>query len=140
MIFVDANIWISFANKKDRDHQKAIILMDKVRKREFGLPVTSDYVVDEVLTTSLIRTKRIDLAIKVGKIILGSPEEEIPALAKLLRVDESVFTSAWKTFSSGKYQGLSFTDHTILAQLQSLGIDMILSFDTDFDGLVRRIT
>jgi predicted nucleic acid-binding protein len=35
--------------------------------------------------------------------------------------------------------GLSFTDATLVAQSESRGIDAVLSFDADFDGLVDRI-
>jgi len=34
---------------------------------------------------------------------------------------------------------LSFTDASIVALCESRGIDGLLSFDTDFDGLIERI-
>jgi hypothetical protein len=139
-IFLDSNIFIAFANKRDRDHMRAHELMDKVRRGEFGLPYTSDYVFDESVTTALVRTRRLDFAVKVGKMILGSKEESIPTLAKLVRVDERIFMEAWTTFKAGRFQGLSFTDHTILAQLKNLRIESLLSFDKGFDGLTARIS
>ena len=138
-IFLDSNIFIAFANKKDRDHEHAKKLMDKVRKGEFGVPYTSDYIFDEAVTTSLIRTRRLDVAIRVGKLILGSKEDSIPSLADLIRVDERTFTEAWSSFKTGRIQGLSFTDHIILAHLKELKIDLLLSFDTGFNGIVAKI-
>ena len=138
-IFLDSNIYIAFANKRDRDHKRARELMDRVRKGEFGISYTSDYVFDEAVTSSLIRARRMDVAIKVGKLILGSPEESIRSIAELLRVDEKTFSGAWSSFKTGRYEGLSFTDHTILFQMKESKIDLLLSLDTGFDGLVARI-
>lgn len=114
-------------------------LSDRVRKGEFGVPYTSDYVFDEAITTTLVRTGRIDLAVKVGKIILGSREEAVPPVATLIRVDERVFAESWSSLKSGRYGELSFTDHTILAQLKESRINLLLSFDTGFDGLAARV-
>lgn len=137
-VFIDANIFIAFANERGRNHARSIELTNRVRKGEFGLPYTSDYVFDEAVTAALVRTKRLDIAVKMGKIILGSREDSIPPMARLIRVDERIFAEAWATFKTGRFEGLSFTDHTILAQLKELKIDGLLSFDTDFDGLATR--
>lgn len=138
-VFVDSNIFIAFANKRDRDHIRSIELLDKVRRAEFGTPYTSDYVFDEAVTAALVRTGRVDIAIKMGKLILGSEKESIPSLVRLIRVDEKIFSEAWATFKTGRFKRLSFTDHTILAQLKEFKIDTLISFDTDFDGLTTRI-
>lgn len=139
-VFIDTNIFIAFANKRDRDHTRSSELINMVRKGELGLPYTSDYVFDEAITTALVRTKRPEIAVKTGKIILGSREESIPSLARLVMVDERIFAKAWTTFKAGRFVDLSFTDHTILAQLKELKIDTLISFDTNFDGLTTRIS
>lgn len=138
--FVDANLFIAFANTRDRDHARSVELCNRVRRGEFGLPYTSDYVFDEVVTTALIRTGRLTTATKAGKLILGSKEESIVALTRLLRVDESIFAAAWATFRTGRFGRLSFTDHTILAHLKGFKIEVLLSFDSGFDGLATRIS
>jgi len=137
--FIDSNIFIAFANKRDRDHKRSVELLDRVRRNELGLAYTSDYVFDETVTTALLRTRRPAAAIKAGKTILGSKEESIRSPAILLRVDEKIFAEAWRTFQSERHEGLSFTDHTILAQLREFKIDTLISFDTGFDELVQRI-
>ncbi|MFQ5711894.1 MAG: type II toxin-antitoxin system VapC family toxin [Candidatus Geothermarchaeales archaeon] len=139
-ILLDSNIFISFANRRDRGHERARTLLDKVRKGEFGVPYTSDYVFDEAVTTALARTGRLDIAVKVGKIILGSEEDSIPSFIKLVRVDEKIFAKAWTNFKARRFRGLSFTDHTSLALLEEMRVDSILSFDKGFDGLAARIS
>jgi len=138
-IFIDSNIFIAFANKRDKNHERALQLMDDVRRGKFGRAYTSDYIFDEAVTVALIRTRRPDIAVKVGKLILGSAREGIPRIARMITVDERIFLKAWENFQSGRFKGLSFTDHTILAQIKEYGIDMLLSFDTDFDGLTVRV-
>lgn len=67
-----ANIFIAFANLRDRDHARSLTLMNRVRQGEFGQPYTSDYIFDESVTTALICTGNLTTAIKTGKLILGS--------------------------------------------------------------------
>ncbi len=138
--FIDSNIFIAFANRRDRDHTRSLGLMDKVKRGEINPAYTSDYVFDETVTTALVRTRRPATAIKAGKIILGSEEDSIPTLVKMIRVDEEIFSQAWRTFKEERFRSLSFTDHTILVQLKEFRIDVLCSFDTDFDGIVQRIS
>ena len=140
-IFLDSGFFIALGNTSDRDHEQAAGLAERIRKGEFGQPFTSDYVFDEAVTATLVRTGRVDKAVQVGRIILGYEAEDLPPLARLLSVDGRVFSKAWQNFSSGKYKkkNLSFTDHTILAQIYEHGIGAIASMDDGFDGLVPRI-
>ncbi len=81
-------------------------IFERISKGEFGQPYTSDYVFDESLTVTLMRSRRVESAIKVGKIILGSKEEGLSPLARLIRVDEKIFAESWLVFRSGKFKEL----------------------------------
>jgi predicted nucleic acid-binding protein len=100
---------------------------------EFGVVYTSDYVVDEAITTALARTKRLELAIDIGEFVLASPR-----IVKL-RVSEDVFKAAWNRFKSLGDRFLSFTDCITLALMEKHGIESIASFNSGFDGPVKRI-
>lgn len=125
---------------KDREHQRSVELVDRLRRGEFGQPYTSDYVFDETVTATLVRTGRQEAAVKAGKLVLGSKEESIPRLARFVRVDERAFGEAWANLKSLRFTRLSFTDYTILAQMNDLKIHAVLSFDSGFDGIVTRIS
>jgi predicted nucleic acid-binding protein len=56
----------------------------------------------------------------------------------MLHVSTAVFTDAIAVFERYDDQSLSFTDATSVALIDRHGIDGILSFDDDFDGVVRR--
>jgi len=133
-IFVDTNIFVAARNKRDINHQRAVELLEMALRGRYGRAFTSDYVFDEAVTVALKRTGRADIAIRTGQLILISS----PRIA-LLNVDDEVFKSAWEKFQKLAERGLSFTDCTILALMERHGIDYLMSFDEQFDGLVKRI-
>jgi len=137
-IFIDSGIFIAFSNKRDVNHEKARALIKRVAKKEFGSPITSDYVFDEVITTTFIRTKRIELAIKIGNLILGK-DPKIPKFIKLINVSENIFLKAWDIFKKYEPKNLSFTDATIISMMENYKIGKLCSFDKNFDGIVGRV-
>jgi predicted nucleic acid-binding protein len=132
-IFIDTGLFVALRNADDELHVRSKELMRNALKGEFGRACTSDYVVDEAITTALIRTKRHDLAIDVGKYIIESPR-----ITKLWIAKDS-FVVAWERFKAFSDKPLSFTDCASLALMEKNRIKQIMSFDSGFDGLVQRI-
>lgn len=132
-IFIDTGIFVALRNVADKYHRRARELMKRAMQAEFGVVYTSDYVINEAITTALARTKRLEVAIDVGEYILSSPR------IKKLRVSDEVFDAAWERFKSLE-RPTSFTDCTSLALMEKSGIGSIASFDSSFDGLVKRIS
>jgi len=110
-----------------------------VAEGKYGIAYTSDYVLDEALTVALVRTRRLEPAVNAGVLILGSKEKKLPAVARMLRVDQSTLQESWKSFMSEKTPTLSFTDHTCVSLARSFAGGMIMSFDEHYDGLLSRI-
>lgn len=136
-VLLDTGIFVGFHNSRDMNHQRALELMRGVTEGEFGAPYTSDFIFDEAVTVSLVRTGRPDIVRTVGGMILGEITE--PFLT-LLRVSENEFNQAWSLFNRYADRGLSFTDCTSIALLKTRKIDAIISFDADFDGIAQRIS
>ncbi|MGC9345566.1 MAG: type II toxin-antitoxin system VapC family toxin [Candidatus Bathyarchaeales archaeon] len=132
-IFIDTGVFVALRNADDEFHTRSKELMKKALKAEFGRVCTSDYVIDEALTTALVRTRRHDLAIDLGKYIIESPR-----ITKLWTTKET-FDTAWKKFKTFKDKPLSFTDCITLAHTEKNHIKQIISFDSGFDGLIQRI-
>ncbi|MGB9694217.1 MAG: type II toxin-antitoxin system VapC family toxin [Fervidobacterium sp.] len=132
-IFIDSGIFIALRNADDEQHERSKELMKKALKAEYGRIYTSDYIIDEAVTTALVRTRRHDLAVDVGEYIIKSPR-----ITKLWTTRE-IFELAWQKFKALKDKPLSFTDCTTLAHIQKNQIKQILSFNSGFDGLVQRI-
>ena len=131
--FVDTGIFVALRNADDEYHGRGVALMKRALKGEFGRVYTSDYVIDEAVTTALVRTRRHDLAVDIGKYIIESPR-----IIKLW-VTEDCFDAAWVTFKRLKDRPMSFTDCVSLALTKKNNIKQIISFDSGFDGLIQRI-
>jgi uncharacterized protein len=132
-VFIDTGIFVALRNAEDVNHQRSKELIIAALKGDWGRTYTSDYIIDEAITTALARTRRHDIAVDVGSYIMDSPR-----FIKIA-IDNEVFNEAWIKFKTFKDKGLSFTDCTSLALTQAQGIKQILSFDCGFDGLMQRL-
>ena len=125
MIFLDSSLLVAYAVSGDSNHVNAVRVVDRIVSGEFGKAVTSDYVFDETVTVILARTKSVQKASETGKLIMESLE--------LWRVDQSTFDYAWQIFRNQKTTRFSFTDCTIISQLEMNGIDNLGTFDREFE-------
>lgn len=132
-VFVDTGIFVALRNADDEHHERSEGLMRRALKGEFGSIYTSDYVIDEAVTTALSRTRRHDLAVDIGKYIIESPR------ITRLRVAKEAFEATWETFKTLKDHPMSFTDCSSLALIKKNNIKQMMSFDSGFNGLIPRI-
>jgi len=136
-VFIDTGLLVTFHNTRDANHERATELMRQIVEGELGTAYTSDYIFDEAVTVALIRTHNPRNAKAVGSMMLG---ESNPPFLAILRVSEDDFKEAWSLFSKHAERRLSFTDCTSIALMRKRGIETIVSFDRDFDGIVLRIS
>ena len=136
-VFLDTGVFLAFHNTRDAHHARALELVRTLVEGGLGTAYTSDYVFDEAVTVALVRTGRPENALAVGRMILG---ETTAPFTAILRVGEDGFKKAWTLFPQYADRGLSFTDCTSIALLRERGIESIVSFDEDFDGIVPRIS
>ena len=122
MIFIDTNVFVAYYNKRDLHHEKSLELIEMAVEGYYGKIFTSDYVFDESVTVTLVRTKDIERAVALGAYILNSEIE-------LLSVDEDCFFESWNLFKDVK---MSFTDCTNLSLMKLYGINKIMTFDRGF--------
>lgn len=130
MTFVDTGAWVALFVAADGAHVAA---QDWIRTNRDEL-VTSDYVVDEVLT--LIKSRfRTETAIRAGNVLFG---EDIASLIQLTDHDEG---QAWRIFRSHIDKGWSFTGCASLALMRRMGIAREFAFDRHFSQMrgIRRV-
>jgi predicted nucleic acid-binding protein len=132
-VFIDTGILVAVRNRSDNMHAAAARLMEAALKGRYGRMCTSDFVLDEAITTTLARTHRHDLAAITGRFVIDSPRIE------LLSVGRDHFDMAWKKFLSLSKRPMSFTDCTTMALMEAHGIEKVMSFDAEFDDFVERI-
>lgn len=135
-VFIDTGFFVAFLNKRDQNHDRALQLMRELLNGGYGEASTSDYIFDEAVTVALVRTRKIEVAESVGKLILGDRERRFFNMVYVTEID---FMEAWRRFSGLAERGLSFTDCVSVTLMDTMGFDAVLSFDSDFDGIVTRI-
>jgi len=135
-ILVDSGVLYAYHDTDATRHDTAQDAMERVAAGECGRPFVSDYLFDETLTLTLARTGRHDDAKTVSDHLLGRAG---PDVLRLLFVGLEGFERAVEVFETYDDQSLSFTDATTVALVERRGIDHVLSFDDDFDGIVDRL-
>jgi Predicted nucleic acid-binding protein, contains PIN domain len=136
-VFVDTGVFYAHHDADAARHADAAAAFDEVLGGVHGQPYTSDYVFDETVTLTRRRTNSFDAADTIAKRILG--EGQFPDVMEILDVDLEVRRSALDTFRRYDDHDLSFTDTTTVALCEERGIDAVLTFDDDFDGIVDRV-
>ena len=119
-VFVDTGFWYAFANANDVNHNRALRLLDESRRL-----VTTNYILDETITLTLIRSGYRQ-ALILGELLWQAQ------LADIVRVTEEDERKAWALFKQYDDKRFSFTDCTSFAVMLRLDITVALSFDADF--------
>ncbi len=121
MIFVDTGAWFALLIADDPNHTAARQWFEKNRT----ILVTSEYVVDELLT--LVRSRvGILRSIQVGELIF---KEE---LADLIPVEKRDIDAAWAIFAKYRDKDWSFTDCVSRVVMERLEITTAFAFDEHF--------
>lgn len=121
MIFVDTGAWYALFDPNDQDHQAANDWYD----RNIEPLVTTDYILDEVLTLLRVRGE-FQRAVRIGEAILA---EDICILEWVLRED---IVRGWEIFSTYRDKRWSFTDCVSRSVIERLKIMEAFSFDDHF--------
>jgi len=136
-VLIDTGVFYAHADTDATRHGRARATLDRLMDGTYGQPYTSDYIYDETVTLTLERTGQFSHARRVGRRIRG--EGEYPTFVRIEHVTSRLFEAAVDVFERYEDQDLSFTDATTVALLEDRGIDAVVSFDDDFDGIVDRI-
>jgi len=136
-IIVDTGVLYADHDTAAPRQETATTALDAVYRGEFGQPYISDYIYDEAITLTLTRGSFVP-AKRLGQRLRGA--DNYPKAYEILHVSPAVFRSTVERFERYDDQELSFTDATTVALAEHRGIDAVLSFDDDFDGLVDRVS
>jgi predicted nucleic acid-binding protein len=128
--FVDTGAWVALFVEGDARHEAARAWINSNRDRL----VTSDYIVDEVLTLIAARFRR-QTAIRAGSVLFAQD------LAGLIQLTEDDKERAWAIFRSHSDKGWSFTDCTSFTLMKRLGVSDAFAFDRHFSQMrgIRRV-
>ena len=123
-IFVDTSGWVALFVENDRNHKKARSTFENLKLLRAVL-YTSDYVIDETLTTILTRGNHRE-SVMAGEALLNSQ------LIRIIPVYPAHFKTAWEAYKRYKDKKFSFTDVTSFSIMKDASIQKAFSFDSDF--------
>jgi predicted nucleic acid-binding protein len=121
VIFIDANIFLAYANASDVHHERAAKIVQDLEKKETPC-FTSDYVFNEIVGVTL-RKQGKTAALTIGNHLLKS--------LLVLNIDDHAFKEAWRLFATTKH-GLSLVDCTNVIAAKLAGATGIATFDKEF--------
>lgn len=121
MIFVDTGIWFALLVPDDQDHQR---VSGWFRTNREPL-VTTDFVVDEVLT--LLRARG-----QGGRALAAGTAFFDQTLARLYHVNEAAVLAGWDVYQRFGDKEWSFTDCVSYATIEALEIRAAASLDHHF--------
>jgi len=136
-VLLDTSVVYAHHDRNAPRHESASVAMSRALAGAFGQPIITDYVYDEAVTLIHSRTTDREAARRLGERIRGVGD--FPDAIDLQFVGKEGFHRAVELHEEFDDQRLSFTDATILAHVEKHGINSVLTFDDDFDGLVDRL-
>ena len=134
VVFLDTSFILAVRNSDDNNHTKATRIMKDCLSGKFGRIIVSNFVFDETVTLTLVRTHNKDLVKDIGNYIFNSSR------IHLLHLSETEFLATWELFLKYFEKGLSFTDCSILVMAKLFESNVfIATFDSHFKGLISVI-
>jgi len=130
-IFVDTWAWLALSNRKDAHHELAKKEYEEIKAAGYRI-VTSDYVLDEVIT-ALFRNVAFSSAVQFVESLFAAIKGN---QLKLERITEARFKVAWSLRK--RYQDkpdISFTDLTSFVLMQELWINKVFTGDSHFEEI-----
>ena len=121
MIFVDTSVWYAAYVDEEPEHEQADALLAAPADRL----VTTDYIVDELLTLLVARGHR-PIAKVFGRLLWSG------SLCQMVWVGQPDVKAAWEIFDSFDDKTWSFTDCVSYAVMKRLAIGEAFALDDDF--------
>lgn len=135
-VVVDTGPLVAYLNKEDPLHKAAVPLMERIWTGAYGVPLSTDFVLDEGLTLLRRRPGRKELSKAFASLFFGDGR---PVAALQVRPTGSdVLREALRLHFEAYDRRLSFTDCTLAVHVQEAS-GVLASFDDGFDGIVPRV-
>jgi len=126
LIFVDTGAWYALEVEDDENHAPALVLREELRRGRYGALLTSDFVLDEVITLLRVREDA-ELSFKFAEKVLGSRSVSV------VWIDKPIFDAALKLLRERPDKKWSFTDCSSFVIMSQLRVNKAFAFDQNFD-------
>lgn len=126
--FVDTWGWVALGHKKDSHHKEIVRFYRAAQSRRDEI-VTSDYVLDELITLLFRRENSTEVLGFIDGILSSAAQGFI----KIEKISKEHFDQAWNLKRRFKEKPLiSFTDLTSMVLMNEMDINKILTTDRHF--------
>ena len=133
MIVLDTCLLYSNFAEDDNDHEVAQSIFSRILQRKYGQPILLDYVYNELLTLTYVRTKDFSICTKVETFLDKYVKKEVIGF---VHTPNELFWKANQTFLKQDIENqkrfLSFTDAIIGEMAEWLNALYIGTFDSQF--------
>ena len=123
-IFVDTSAWVALFARNDKFHHESLSIFKYIQNQQWML-YTSDYVIDETITTILMRSSHKDSVI-AGNALFESK------IIQILYVAPDYLDVSWQLYRKYKDKEFSFTDVTSFAIMRRVELRKAFAFDEHF--------
>ncbi len=123
-VFIDTSGWVALFVENDKYHKKAASIFEEIKNSK-AIIYTSDYVIDETITTILVRGSH-------KQSVLAGEALFISKIIKIIHVCPDYLQVAWELYQKYKDKMFSFTDVTSFVIMKDLNIGKALAFDREF--------
>jgi predicted nucleic acid-binding protein len=137
MIIIDTNIFLAYLNKRDQYHDQVKPLVRKLLKGEYGNRYSISEVFSETVTLLYRKTLRKSLIERAWEIFYSKEK----SWATIYMINMDIIKKAKEILIKygSESKKLSFVDSLLIATALNQNIKQILSFDYQFDGILKRI-
>mgnify|MGYP006308320829 CR=1 FL=1 len=137
-IFLDTGFYMALVDKNDPHYKKSLELLKTLKTGKYGQILTSILVISETLTLVSVRTKNNTKALNnVRELLVGRKR-----FALILRTNPEIEQKTMDLFvkrNSTAEDTMSYVDCSNIEFCKHNGLEYILSFDSHFDGWLKRI-
>lgn len=140
-VFLDTGFYLGLCHPKDKYAEQSEHILKELATGNYGVLYTSYFIINEVATLAAVRSKN-DLKVfnHLEKLLWGSEK-----IASILPFEEDIEQEIWELFKKVNStdlkhkKSMSFTDISSIILCKTHQIEYIVSFDTHFDGFLKRI-
>src|SRR3989344_6111039 len=126
-VFIDTSVFIAYFIKQDEFHENALSRYNFYTEQK-AVFLTSDYILDELLTWFSTRQPKHILEKLVGALLRMQSAGEI----RILDIDKTIFKKGMEVLLKFSDHKISFTDATSYVLYKDFNLDEIFTLDDDF--------
>lgn len=124
-VFVDTSAWVGFFVKKDKNHEKAVSIFEKLKQSKIPI-YTSDYIIDETITTIRGRSSH-------SQSVIAGDSLSTSKILSRVHISPQYFQRSWEFYKKYIDKEFSFTDCTSFTVMKDLNIRKAFCFDRNFE-------